>query len=154
MAEASPFSTRRFFLICGLLLPIWNSLDSSSLRVFRLQTEVGERLLGRVIEPEKMQQIASSLGLHQVELSASEIFQVVLAQQQTVPLPGGLSLRTSLVMGERRLELTGNISDGLCEQLKAAGCFTEIISWRRRLFIPTDEQRGSEVIDAVLTLLR
>jgi hypothetical protein len=56
-------------------------------------------------------------------------------------------------MDERRLEITGTVSDGLCEQLKAAGCFTEIISWRRRVFVPTDETRGPEVLAAVVALL-
>lgn len=153
VAEAPPFSTRRFFLICGLLLPIWNSLDSDSLRVFRLQTVTGEQLLGRVIEPEKMQRIAESLGLHQVELSAPEIFQVVMRQKQSFSLPGGLSLRASMVMGELRLELTGTISDALCEQLKAAGCFTEIISWKRRVFISCQEDKSTPVITNVLKLL-
>jgi len=154
VAEAPAFSTKRFFLICGLLLPIWNSLDSENLRVFRLQTDTGEQLLGRVIEPEKMQHIAASLGLHQVDLSASEIFHVVMSQRQSFPLPGGLSLRSSTVMSELRLELTGTVSDALCDQLKAAGCFTEIISWRRRVFIPSNERMGTEVIEKVLTLLR
>jgi hypothetical protein len=56
-------------------------------------------------------------------------------------------------MDERRLEIAGTISDGLCEQLKAAGCFTEIISWRRRVFIPTAAPRGPEILEAVIKLL-
>ncbi|MEO1148904.1 MAG: strawberry notch C-terminal domain-containing protein, partial [Cyanobacteria bacterium J06638_22] len=153
VSQIPEYSTDRFFLICGLLLPIWKSLDADNMRVYRLQTDAGERLLGRVIEPHKMQAIAKSLGVHQVELSAAEMFEVVLKQKQHLPLPGGLSLRSSLLMDEQRLELTGTISDGLCEQLKAAGCFTEIVSWRRRVFIPTDEARGPAVLDAVVTLL-
>jgi len=147
------FTSDRIFLICGLLLPIWNSLDRENMKVYRLQTDDGERLLGRVVELHKMQAISKSLGVHQVELSASEMFDIVLHQKQHLPLPGGLSLKSSLLMDERRLEITGDISDGLCEQLKAAGCFTEIISWRRRVFIPTDEPRGPEVLEAVVALL-
>ena len=147
------FTTDRFFLICGLLLPIWKSLDAENMRVYRWQTDDGERLLGRVIEPHKMQAIAKSLGMHQVELSAAEMFRIVLEQKQTLPLPGGLSLRSSKIMDEQRLEITGNISDGLCEQLKAAGCFSEIISWKRRIFVPTEENSGPAVLNAVLKLL-
>ncbi|MDB9529551.1 strawberry notch family protein [Oscillatoria sp. CS-180] len=147
------FTSDRIFLICGLLLPIWNSLDRENMRVYRLQTDDGERLLGRVVELHKMQAIAKSLGVHQVELTASEMFDTVLNQKQHLPLPGGLSLKSSLLMDERRLEITGTVSDGLCEQLKAAGCFTEIISWRRRVFVPTDETRGPEVLEAVVKLL-
>ena len=147
------FTTDRFFLICGLLLPIWKSLDAENMRVYRLQTDDGERLLGRVIEPHKMKAIADSLGVHQVELSAAEMFAIVLEQKQSLSLPGGLSLRSSRIMDEQRLEITGNISDGLCEQLKAAGCFSETISWKRRIFVPTDENSGPAVLEAVLKLL-
>lgn len=122
--------------------------------MFRLQTGSGERFLGRMIEPHKLQRIAESLGIQQVELFASEVFQLVMQQKQSVPLLGGLSLRTSLVMGEYRMEVAGSISDGLCEQLKAAGCFTEIISWRRRVFIPADERQGAVIAERVLALLR
>jgi hypothetical protein len=153
VSQIPEFTSDRIFLICGLLLPIWNSLDRENMKVYRLQTDDGERLLGRVVELHKMQAIAKSLDVHQVELSASEMFDIVLKQKQHLPLPGGLSLKSSLLMDERRLEITGDISDGLCEQLKAAGCFTEIISWRRRVFIPTDEPRGPEVLEAVVALL-
>jgi hypothetical protein len=155
VAAAPSFSSRRFFLICGLLLPIWNSLDSENMRVFRLQTDSGERLLGRVIEPEKMQRIAETLGLRQVDLTPGELFELVMVERQSYGLPGGLVLRASGVMGELRLEIAGeHLSDALCEQLKAVGCFTEVIDWRRRLFIPAAVQEAVVVIEKVLELLR
>jgi hypothetical protein len=46
--EAPPFMTETLYLITGLLLPIWNRLDSRQMKVYRLQTECGQRLLGRV----------------------------------------------------------------------------------------------------------
>jgi hypothetical protein len=153
VSQIPEFTRDRIFLICGLLLPIWNSLDQDNMKVYRLQTDGGERLLGRVVELHKMQAIAQSLGVHQVELSASEMFDTVFNQKQRLPLPGGLSLKSSWLMDERRLEIAGTISDGLCEQLKAAGCFTEIISWRRRVFIPTAPPRGPEILEAVIKLL-
>jgi hypothetical protein len=69
-------------------------------------------------------------------------------------LPGGLSLKASSIMNEVRLEIAGtHISDGLCEQLKAVGCFTEIVSYRRRVFVPATVQQGAVVIEKVLELL-
>ncbi|WP_204141335.1 strawberry notch family protein [Halomicronema sp. CCY15110] len=153
VSQIPEFTSDRIFLICGLLLPIWNSLDQENMRVYRLQTDDGERLIGRVVELHKMQEIAKSLGVHQVELSAAEMFDTAFNQKQRLPLPGGLSLKSSWLMDERRLEIAGTLSDGLCEQLKVAGCFTEIISWRRRVFIPTDTPRGPEVLEAVVKLL-
>jgi P-loop containing NTP hydrolase pore-1/C-terminal domain on Strawberry notch homologue len=153
-ANAPEFISSRFFLMSGLLLPIWNSLDADNLRVFRLQADTGERLLGRTIEPDAMPAIAQALGLRQVKLAPAEIFEQVMAKRQRYQLSGGLSLKASAVMSEVRLEVVGShISDGLCEQLKAVGCFTEIIQYRRRVFVPANAQLGAVVIEKVLELL-
>jgi hypothetical protein len=41
-------------------------------------------------------------------------------------------------MGKPRLELTGSIASSLAE-FKSMGCFTEIIQWKTRLFVPTND---------------
>jgi hypothetical protein len=48
-----------------------------------------------------------------------------------------LQLRQVRVMGASRIELTG-FTDTMLDRLKACGLFTEIISWKLRLFVPTD----------------
>lgn len=155
VASAPAYTTSRFFLLSGLLLPIWNVLDTKHMRVFRLQTETGERLLGRTIEAEMMPAIASSLGLRQVKLSPTEIYHLVMEKRERYQLPGGLSLKAVSIMGELRLELSGShISDALCKQLQVAGCFTEIVSFRRRVFVPASAEPGAVVIEKVLALLR
>ena len=40
-------------------------------------------------------------------------------------------------MGANRIELTG-FTDMMRDRLKAYGLFSEIISWKLRLFVPTD----------------
>jgi len=55
-------------------------------------------------------------------------------------------------MGTTRLEVAGTISEALGSQLKAAGCFTEIISWRTRYFIPVNEMSAPGVIEQVMSL--
>ncbi len=52
-------------------------------------------------------------------------------------LAEGLQLRRARVMGANRIELTG-FNDTMRERLKAYGLFGEIISWKFRLFVPTD----------------
>ena len=49
---------------------------------------------------------------------------------------GSLRLKRALVAGDHRLELLDWQSDAL-PHLKAAGCFTEIIRYQTRLFVPT-----------------
>jgi hypothetical protein len=52
-------------------------------------------------------------------------------------LAEGLQLRRVRVMGANRIELLG-FNDTMRERLKAYGLFHEIISWKLRMFVPTD----------------
>src|SRR3546814_17224952 len=38
-------------IVSGLLLPIWKRLPNESTRVYRLQTDTGERIVGRRVSP-------------------------------------------------------------------------------------------------------
>lgn len=149
--EAQPkFITKRFFLLCGLLLPIWNLLTKLDWRVYRLTTDAGESYLGRVVLPNQMSTIAASLSLRQVKLSASEIVNIVLTSKESVSLGGSFTLRTSFVMKEKRLEvISSQISPALGEQLKAAGCFNEVINWTTRYFIPARQADAVRVIEEI-----
>ena len=59
-----------------------------------------------------------------------------------------LHLRRSRVMGVNRIELTG-FTDTMRERLTAYGLFHEIISWKLRMFVPTDAN-GPAVLARVL----
>ena len=52
-------------------------------------------------------------------------------------LAQGLQLRRVRVMGANRIELSG-FDDTMRERLTAYGLFHEIISWKLRMFVPTD----------------
>ena len=52
---------------------------------------------------------------------------------------GALSLRRSRVMHANRMEVIGFGPNDL-PALKAGGCFTEVISWKTRLFVPVGSQ--------------
>ena len=59
-------------------------------------------------------------------------------------LADGLQLRRVRVMHVHRIELIG-FTDAMRERLTAYGLFHEIIAWKLRMFVPTDE-RGAEVL--------
>ena len=62
----------------------------------------------------------------------------VLMEGRTVlTLDEGLQLRRVRVMGAYRIELSG-FTDAMCNRLKAYGLFHGIISWKLRMFVPTD----------------
>ena len=140
-------SVSKLTLISGLLLPIWDRLPTDNMRIYRLQTEDGERAIGRMVTQDQLANVYAALGLEcSVELTADEIFDAVFTRGQSLPLSGGLTLRRSRVMSEYRLELTGYNAAAL-ESYKAMGCFTEIISWATRLFIPAHD---TQVLDQLM----
>jgi hypothetical protein len=59
-------------------------------------------------------------------------------------------VRRSYVAGEPRIELINALP--LADQLVAVGCFTEIIQWRKRVFVPTGN-RAAAVLAAVIGIL-
>jgi hypothetical protein len=141
------FSVSKLTLISGLLLPIWDRLPTENMRIYRLQTDDGERAIGRMVTQDQLANVYAALGIDcAVELSAAEILDAVLERGQSLNLSVGLTLRRSRVMSAYRLELVGYNAAAL-ERYKAMGCFTEIISWATRLFVPTDDEK---VLDALM----
>ena len=140
-------TTSKITLICGLLLPIWDRLPADNMRIYRLQTEDGERAIGRLVSQEQLSNVYARLGLDcQIEMSPQEVLAAVMDARTTLNLLGGYQLRRSLVMGQPRCELIG-ASGAALPALKAMGCFTEVIQWKTRVFIPVD---GTDVLARVL----
>ena len=109
-------------------------------RVYRLQTDDGERVIGRLVSPGALDGVCRNLGVEGAPaLSAMEAWGAVVAGSSTLHLADGLQVRRASVMGAPRVELMG-FSDGAVERLKALGCTSEIIAWRLRLFVPVGER--------------
>jgi hypothetical protein len=149
IATVPEFTTSTFHIVTGLLLPIWRRLPDDDCRVYRLQTDDGERIIGRNIEPALVATMYRNLGLdHVPSLSPDEAWSGLIEGCIGVQLADGLSLRRSRVMGDYRVELDG-FTDATVPRLKALGLMSEIISWKLRLFIPTGAE-GPAVIRRVL----
>jgi hypothetical protein len=144
------FSERAFHIITGLLLPIWNQLPSDNMRVYRFEADDGERVIGRLVMPEALARVYEALG-HGMPpgVSQEDAWNAVLERGVVLELAGGLQIRRSLIMGARRVELTG-FGDSAVAQFKALGLISEIISWRLRLFIPTADDRAMAIFGAIL----
>ncbi|MEH1814045.1 MAG: hypothetical protein V7K26_15630 [Nostoc sp.] len=144
------FTTDYLHLVTGILLPIWKILPQHSSRVFRLQTADGQKILGRVVNAQNIQLVAEQLGLKNKLLSTQELVSLVLNEGYSQQLPGGVTLRRSYIATEPRIELVNAIS--LVERLLAVGCFTEIINWQKRLFIPVSD-KAPAILAAVIEIL-
>jgi hypothetical protein len=145
LAEVPEFSESTLHIVAGLLLPIWKQLPQDETRVYRLQTDDGERIIGRRVSPAW---VATTLASDAPELSAAQVHALVLEGKTVVQLAEGLELHRSRVMGVNRIELSG-FTEAQKDRLKADGFFSEIIAWKLRLFCPTDSS-GVKTIDHLL----
>ncbi|MBI2767679.1 MAG: hypothetical protein HYX53_17415 [Chloroflexi bacterium] len=141
LAEIPTFTDSDFHIVTGLLLPIWKRLPDESMRVYRLQTDAGERVIGRMVSPAWVAQAVSAEG---VNIAPSDAWSAVLEGRTILELQDGLSLRRAKVMSVLRVELSG-FTEGMVDRLKAMGLISEIITWKLRLFVPTNEN-GSAIL--------
>jgi hypothetical protein len=134
LAQVPEFTESEIHIVAGLLLPIWKRLPNESSRVYRLQTGTGERIIGRRVSPAWA---AIALDADTPTLSADTAFTALMDGKTILDLSEGLQLRRVRVMGANRIELTG-FTDQMRDRLRAYGLFHEIISWKLRMFVPTD----------------
>ncbi|MHA7772195.1 strawberry notch-like NTP hydrolase domain-containing protein [Roseibium sp. M-1] len=145
IAEVPAFSESTIHIVTGLLLPIWKRLPNDSTRVYRLQTDDGERVIGRKVSPAWA---ATAIATGTTTISADDAFTALMDGRTILDLAEGLQLRRSRVMGANRIELSG-FTDTMRERLTAYGLFHEIISWKLRMFVPVDTT-GPTVLGRVL----
>lgn len=145
LAEVPEFSESTLNIVAGLLLPIWKQLPQDETRVYRLQTDDGQRIIGRRVSPAW---VASTLVDDAPKLTAAQVHALVLEGKTVVQLAEGMELHRSRVMGVNRIELSG-FTEAAKDRLKADGFFSEIISWKLRLFCPTDPA-GIAVLERLL----
>ncbi|NTA48974.1 DEAD/DEAH box helicase family protein [Agrobacterium tumefaciens] len=133
-SEVPAFSDSTIHVVAGLLLPVWKRLPNESTRVYRLQTDDGERIIGRRVSPTWA---ANATATGRTALAADDAFAALMDGRTILDLAEGLQLRRVRVMGANRIELSG-FSETMRERLRAYGLFTEIISWKLRFFVPVD----------------
>ncbi|MBU0774927.1 MAG: strawberry notch C-terminal domain-containing protein [Alphaproteobacteria bacterium] len=137
---AEKLTTEKIYLATGLLLPIWSSLPIDYLEVRRIVDEEGRSWLGRIVHELDVANLLQKFDItSSVELSEQTILKA-LGEHRTIPIkqPFEATIKSSRVANEQRYEIVGAPVDQL-PWLKSIGCFTEIISFRTRVFIPTKE---------------
>ena len=149
LAEVPEFTESTIHVVAGLLLPIWKRLPNESTRVYRLQTDAGERIIGRKVSATW---VANVLAPARPTLTPDAAFAALMEGRTVLDLAEGLQLRRVRVMGAYRIELSG-FNDTMRDRLRAYGLFGEIISWKLRMFVPTDAS-GVEVLAKVLDRYR
>ena len=134
LGDVPAFTESTIHIVAGLLLPVWKRLPNESTRVYRLQTDDGERIIGRRVSPAWAANAASTGA---PDLSADAAHAALIHGRTILDLADGLQLRRVRVMGANRIELSG-FTEAMRDRLRAYGLFTEIISWSLRFFVPID----------------
>jgi hypothetical protein len=157
IADLPPFTERDLTIVTGLLLPVWDRLDSEahgSHRVYRLRTDAGEALLGRLVPEGGLDRLYAAFGLavgddRATPSLAPDAVYAALRAGAALQLTGGYAVKRVTLAGGHRLELTG-FSERALPGLKALGLTSEIVAWRLRLFVPLEPMRGPAVLAALL----
>ncbi|WP_367280225.1 strawberry notch C-terminal domain-containing protein, partial [Sphingomonas sp.] len=134
----------------GLLLPVWNRLPDDDVRVWRIADTAGAALLGRIVSPGGLEKLAKAFDIAiAVALSPAEMVKAARSRDG-VPIPGLTPARLARVQvnSDMRLEIK-DYPGSLRAWLKSLGCFSEIISYKTRLFVPVG--RAEEIIAAILS---
>jgi hypothetical protein len=145
VADVPAFTDSTIHIVAGLLLPIWKRLPNESTRVYRLQTNAGERIIGRKVSPVW---VANAIATGAPTLTPEVAFAALIEGRTVLGLAEGLELRRVRVMGAYRIELCG-FTDNMRNLLRTYGLFNEIISWKLRMFVPTDAN-GLGILGKVL----
>ena len=156
--SADKYRKEPVHLISGAILPIWDRLPSEQARVMRVQTDEGNRYLGRLIPAEEIAGTLKRLGAtpNQVRLDAKEALQRVMEDGWTLNLANGWRVTRRMVSGEPRAELVGDDLFSHFPNLEKAGVFKERINYSTRYFIPSGDEaalkkvlNGRPIVEAV-----
>ena len=154
-AALPEFRESRFWLVTGVLLPIWQKLPGTDVRVYRLTTDCGTSLIGRVLTAGQMDAVRMKLGLGTSaagKLTPGERMEELISRRCKYLLDGDLVLAGRRHMGTVRAEIEHR-SPEIVPRLKALGCLTEIVQYRARVFVPDAATLG-RVIGAYPVLAR
>lgn len=145
LAELPEFETSTLHMVTGLLLPIWRRLPNESTRVYRLQTDAAERVIGRRVSTAWAASIVPDAA---PQITPDTAWSMLIADEASIEIAEGQTLRRVRAMHEWRIELTG-FNDLGVERLKSMGLISEIVSWKLRLYVPTGAV-GGDVLEKLL----
>lgn len=149
-ADSLPKSTTvKLYLLTGLLLPIWKDIPSGNERIYRVTPDGCASMIGRTVSEEGAAALRARFLIGTPQ-TPSEMVAAALGTTATVDLGRGLTLTRRRVAGEVRLEINGADKSAI-DALKAMGCFTEIIAFQLRVFVPHGDGVDTEAILARIT---
>lgn len=130
-------TTRKIFLLTGLLLPIWKDIPTNNERIYRVTPEGWPSMIGRTVSEDGAAALRARFMVGTPN-TPQEMLTAALGSTVPVDLGRGLTLTRRRVAGAARLEING-ADKSMIDGLKVMGCFTEIIAFQLRIFVPHGE---------------
>ena len=129
-------------IITGNIIPVWDKLKGHP-RIVRIQTDEGERMIGRVIPEKEVTDTLRNLGASKKapKLTPAEMVTKVRAGS-TLTLDNGWQILSRKVAGGPRIEIRGPEFKHM-EEIEDAGGYIELISHQTRYFIPTGDNSAA-----------
>ena len=145
--------TSKLHVIGGAITPLWQSLkttEATHLRVVRVTTDDGQRIVGVQIPSDHVGEVLGALGVATTSREPDEIFDGVLFEDgEEIELTAGLTLKRGNIHGEPAIELCG-AHPTMFAVLRKLGLINEQINWKQRFFVPTEEEQGIAILVALL----
>jgi len=151
-ASVPPIETHETHIIGGAIIPLWERFkthEEARLRVVRVTTDDGQRIVGIRIPTEQVGPIVRALGATRDLREPEEIFTGILDEGDEVTLVSGLKLARKVIHRETVIELIG-VDPNRFAEIRSLGLINEQIDWKQRFFVPTDEETGVTALTDLL----
>lgn len=148
--DKSPqFREETMHFITGVILPVWDRVRGRPV-VRRLQTDDGQRILGRVVAEADVASTLRALGMEaeKVTVTGEELLRHVLEDGRQAVFANGWRLVRVRLAGDDALELIGPSlpHHGLLDKW---GVSRQMMSYKMRYFVPTGET-GPATLDRIM----
>ncbi len=142
-ASIPPIETVETHILGGAIIPLWQRLKTdreARLRVVRVSTDEGQRIVGIHIPNDRVWTVLRSLGISRRLQDPAKIYNAVLNEGEEITLTSNLKLKKGSIHGESAVEL--HVTDPYkFASLRELGLINEQINWKQRFFIPADESK-------------
>jgi hypothetical protein len=144
--------THEVRIVGGAIIPLWQKLktkDDATLKVVRVSTAEGQRIVGVEIPRSHVGRVLGALGLKGPSRDASQIFHEVLDGGECFDLTGSLKLKRSALQRDPIIEVECHDSDRF-DELRKLGLINEQIRYKQHFFVPSDEEKGVPILTELL----
>ncbi|HSS21190.1 MAG TPA: strawberry notch family protein [Pyrinomonadaceae bacterium] len=152
-ASVPPIETHETHIVGGAIIPLWGRFkthEEARLRVVRVTTDDGQRIVGIRIPTEQVGPIVRALGATGDLREPEEIFTGILDEGEEVTLVSGLKLSRKVIHRGPVIEFIG-VDPNRFAEVRSLGLINEQIDWKQRFFVPTDEETGIAVLSDLLS---